>query len=156
MAIAEQPGTKTEPQASVFDLVGAPLLSSGMTDNTVAKTDNLVGRLKIYAEGGENALHTHLREDHVFLVLAGQATFYVGREERAQVVEKFQGVMLPAGAFYRFHSTGDENLVMFRVGAGKVPGQDDRTGPSGAPLPGGSKENKITPGVIAEGKFFKA
>jgi mannose-6-phosphate isomerase-like protein (cupin superfamily) len=144
---------KTEPQASVFNLVGTPLLSSGMTDSVVARSDNLVGRVKVYAEGGENALHCHAHEEHVFLVLAGQATFYLGREERPHVVEKFQGVHLPRGAFYRFHSTGDENLVMFRVGTGK-PAGDDRMGPHGRPLPGHSPENKTTPGVVVPGKVF--
>lgn len=153
MAIADQTETKVEPQASVFDLAGTPLLSSGMTDSVVARSENLVGRVKVYAEGGENALHAHLQEEHVFLVLAGQATFYLGREEQPVVVEKHQGVLLPSRALYRFHSTGDENLVMFRVGTGKK-GGDDRTGPTGAPLPGNSKENKITPGVVLPGKFF--
>ena len=30
---------KTEPQASVFNLVGTPLLSSGMTDSVVARSE---------------------------------------------------------------------------------------------------------------------
>ncbi len=121
----------------------------------VARSANLVGRVKVYAEGGENALHAHMREEHVFLVLAGQATFYLGKEERPVVVETYQGVLLPAGAYYRFHSTGDENLVMFRVGTGK-PAQDDRTGPTGRPLPGHSEENMAAPGVIVPGEFFGA
>lgn len=155
MAISNPTEAAAEPQASIFSLDGTPVLSSGMVDTVAARSGNLVTRVKVYAEGGENALHAHQREEHVFFVLAGQATFYLGREERAQVVERHQGVHLPAGAFYRFHSTGDENLVMLRVGTGKGP-QDDRMGPSGAPLPGHSKENKITPGVAIPGKFFKA
>jgi len=155
MAIASQTEAAAEPQASVFNLAGTPLLSSGRTDAVVARSANLVGRVKVYAEGGENALHAHMREEHVFLVLAGQATFYLGKEERPVVVETYQGVLLPAGAYYRFHSTGDENLVMFRVGTGK-PAQDDRTGPTGRPLPGHSEENMAAPGVIVPGEFFGA
>ena len=155
MAIETQPETAAEPQASVFSLVGTPLLSSGRSDSVVARSSNLVGRVKVYAEGGENALHAHVREEHIFLVLAGQATFYLGKEERPVVVDKFQGVLLPAGAYYRFHSSGDENLVMFRVGTGK-PAEDDRTGPTGLPLPGHSAENKAAPGVVVPGKVFGA
>ncbi len=143
-----------EAQATVFTLKEAPVLSKGRFDRVVAKSDGLVARVKVYAEGGENTLHTHLREDHVFLVLAGQATFRLGKEERQVVVNKDEGVLLPGGAYYWFQSTGDENLVMFRVGVGKQAGDDDRVGGDGLPLPGGSEKNKHVPGVPVPGKFF--
>jgi mannose-6-phosphate isomerase-like protein (cupin superfamily) len=157
MAITTSPTSDVavEPQATVFSLNGTPLLSRGRSDRVVARTEDMTNRVKVYAEGGENALHTHLYEDHVFLVLAGQATFYLGKEERPVVVNRFEGVLLPKGAFYRFQSSGDENLVLFRSGAGKRR-PDDRMGPDGRPLAGDSEENKHVPGVEAPGRAFGA
>ena len=37
---------------------------------------------KVYSKGGENALHSHDIEDHVFLVLQGEASFFFGDEVR--------------------------------------------------------------------------
>jgi mannose-6-phosphate isomerase-like protein (cupin superfamily) len=111
-------------------------------------------RVKVYAEGGENATHTHLAEDHVFLVLAGQATFHLGKDgEQTQVANTYEGVFLPKGSYYRFESSGDENLVMYRVGAGKRY-EGDRADPTGDALPGGSEKNKHVEGVAVPGKFF--
>ena len=146
--------TQTEVEATVFTLKQAPVLSAGRFDTIVARSNDLIARIKVYAEGGENALHTHLHEDHVFLVLAGQATFHLGRAERQVVVNRFEGVMLPAGAYYYFTSTGDENLVMFRVATTTRAAEGERLGPDGLPLPGHSAKNKHVEGVPVEGKFF--
>ena len=146
---------EVEAQATVFKLTGTQLLSVGRSDRVVAKSENLTARIKVYAEGGENVIHAHAREEHMFLVLAGQATFHLGKEERPQVVNQFEGVLLPAKAYYWFQSSGDDNLVMFRVGTGKRDG-DDRMSTSGAPLPGDSAENKHVDGVPVPGRFFGA
>lgn len=58
------------PRAEVFTLK-TPLLSKGRTNKVLAATDLLKLRVKVYAEGGENALHTHKDEDHAFVVLGG-------------------------------------------------------------------------------------
>ena len=144
--------TEQAARAQVFSL-RTPYLSEGRSDTTVAKTDLLTARIKVYAEGGENALHRHSREDHAFVVLEGQATFY-DEHEQPTVVNKHEGIMLPRGTFYRFHSSGDTNLVLMRFGTGKQPGNDDRLGPDGRPLPGNSRENKHVDGVPVPGKFF--
>lgn len=147
--------TAAEPLATVFTLKQAPVLSGGRFDRVVAKSDDLSMRVKVYAEGGENVIHAHLAEDHVFLVLAGQATFHLGKDEKEVAVGQYEGVFLPKGAFYWFQSSGEENLVMFRVGAG-ARYDGDRMGADGGPLPGGSKENKHEAGVAVPGKFFGA
>ena len=143
------------PEAAVFALKAA-LLSEGRTDTMLARTDLLTTRIKVYAEGGENAMHTHVHEDHVFVVLAGQATFHLNHEGNAVVVNKHEGVLLPRGAFYRFQSSGDENLVLLRVGAAASGPAKERIGPNGQPLAGKSDENKHVPGVPIAGKFFGA
>jgi len=151
-----EPMTRTEPKASVFSLAGTPVLSAGRYDEVLASTDEFVARVKVYAEGGENATHTHLTEDHLFFVLAGEATFSLGRNDEEQVVVgPNQGVMVPRGSFYHFLSSGEENLVMVRVGSGD---KDDRgrTGPDGVPMPGHDPRNKHVDGVPVPGRFFEA
>jgi hypothetical protein len=118
--------------------------------------------LKLYAEGGENALHAHAREDHAFIVLDGQATFH-DKDGKAFTVNKYEGVMLPRGTLYYFQSSGKTNLVMLRVGAGSNPfirgAQGERVGPDGLPLPGDSKANNpknMGAAVPIPGKFFGA
>ena len=145
----------SDPKAQVFSLEGTPLLSLGRTDTVVAKSDDMTARVKVYAEGGENATHTHLNEDHIFFVLQGQATFFLGRNADEQVlVPPMSGILLPKGAYYRFLSSGDENLLLFRIGS--FAGDSDRVGPTGAPLGSRTKENNHVTGVPIEGKFFTA
>ena len=40
------------------------LSQNGMVDNFVSETDTMKVSVKIYADGGENFLHTHQLEDH--------------------------------------------------------------------------------------------
>jgi mannose-6-phosphate isomerase-like protein (cupin superfamily) len=135
-----------------------PLLTSGRTNQVLATTDTVEVRAKVYAEGGENALHTHLDEDHTFFILDGEATFY-GPDETPTVVGKYEGLMIPAGAFYRFQSTGDTNLVLLRFGADVEPPAgttEPRVGIDGLPLPGKDPRNKQVPPVFSGETFGDA
>jgi mannose-6-phosphate isomerase-like protein (cupin superfamily) len=140
------------PKAQVFSMK-TPLLSSGRTNQPIAETDLLKLRMKVYSEGGENGLHTHKDEDHAFVIMQGQATFH-DEEDNIRVVNKFEGIMIPRGAFYWFQSTGDENLVLLRVGAGREKEGEFRVGPNGVPLT--REENKHIDGTVIPGKFFGA
>lgn len=142
----------TDPIGQKFTLKDVPVLSAGRYDSVLARTNSFAARAKVYAEGGENATHTHLKEDHLFLVLAGQATFDVGRDAK-EVIVAYEGVFLPRGAYYRFLSSGTENLVMFRVGYFDAADRM-RVGPDGTPLPSHSSNNKHVDGVAVEGKHF--
>ena len=146
--------TKAAPKAEVFDLK-APYLSQGRYDRSLARSDQLWLRVKVYAEGGENALHTHTTQDHSFVVLEGQATFH-DEKDNARIVNQYEGIMLPAGAFYRFQSSGDINLVMLRCAGflAERPGGDDRVKLDGSPIPGGSADNLNVEGIAIPGKFF--
>ena len=79
--------------------------------------------VKVYAEGGENELHSHRREEHCFVVLQGEATFY-GPHGETRTIGKNEGVLVPHGTFYRFKATSDEPLVMARIGAAAFDGID--------------------------------
>ena len=145
--------TETAPKVTRYSMK-VPLLTSGRTNQVLARTDTVEVRAKVYAAGGENALHTHLDEDHTFFVLDGEATFY-GPDEQTVVVGRYEGIMIPAGAFYRFQSTGDTNLVLLRFGADlPVPeGTTPRVGIDGLPLEGKDPRNKQVPPVFSGATF---
>ena len=142
--------TVTEaPTLEVFSL-RSQLLSSGRQDRILTETDDLWLTMKVYASGGENNLHRHPTEDHAFVVLSGQATFY-DRDENPTVVNPFEGAMLPKGAFYHFCSSADEPLVMLRVGAGV---KATRLSPDGSvAMPRDDPSAKV-PTIPIPGKFF--
>lgn len=143
-----------KPEATTFSL-STPLLSKGRSMDLLARTDLMTAHIKVYAEGGENAMHAHASEDHVFVVLDGQATFHIEQDGNVSVLDKHHGVMLPKGTHYWFQSSGDDNLVLLRVGASAEYSRgDDRIKPDGNPIPGDSAENKHIVGVPIPGKFF--
>ena len=141
--------------ASVFKL-RAPLMAQGRMDTLMAKTDLMSVVLKVYAEGGENTMHAHPTEDHTFVVLQGQATFRLDSDDNVVVVDKFEGVMFPKGSYYWFHSSGDENLVMLRVGAAVTGSASDRLNIHGEFMAGDSLENKQVEPIAIPGKYFEA
>ena len=132
-----------------FSAQGYPVLADGVITAPLATADNLWVHMKIYAAGGENALHAHPEEDHAFFVLQGAAIFTDagGVESRLLPLE---GIMVPKRTMYRFQSDSPENLVMLRVGgaqlsAGAQPGvpgypasMSMRLGADGHPLAGDS------------------
>ena len=148
--------TNEKPKAYTFSLK-TPYMKQGRVTQLVAETANMWIHTKINAEGGENEIHSHLDEDHSFIVLEGQMSVFdeTGREMK---VEKYQGVMIPKGAYYRYLNTGAGNLVVLRIGAG-VKGQSQggeamRVRPDGRPLPAESVDNKTLPPIEDTGKFF--
>jgi mannose-6-phosphate isomerase-like protein (cupin superfamily) len=146
---------KAAPEATPFALKGQ-LLAQGRTMDLLAKTDLLAAHLKVYAAGGENAIHTHSQEDHMFVILAGEATFRLGESEEIRVLRKYEGIMIPSGSYYWFLSSGDENLVLLRVGAKREGWNnfDDRVDLEGKPFAGDSVENKELPVIPLPGNFF--
>ena len=99
-----------------FSLRGTPLLAAGSTMDLLGKAPCLWAHLKVYAEGGENGVHAHPYEDHLFLVLAGEATF-IDDAGTETVVGVHEGMVVPRSTHYAFHSSGEGNLVLLRVGS---------------------------------------
>ena len=134
-------------------------LSEGRSSYTLAQSDLFRLSMKVYAEGGENMMHAHAYEDHAFTILKGQATFHVGSDEKVQVVNAHQGVFMPRGVLYRFESTGEENLVILRVGAevDMINKELWRIKPDGTAAtpdtPERRKANGYLPPVVVPGKF---
>lgn len=144
---------QTKQAAEVFDL-RTPYLTKGRTTETRARTDMMTIMVKVYAEGGENAMHNHPSEDHSFIVLEGEATFHLETDDNVKVVHPNEGIMLPEGANYWFQSSGDHNLVMVRVAASMPGSRGGRLAPDGHDLPGDSLENKRVERIEAPGRWF--
>ena len=119
--------------AAVFSMRNLPLLEQGTSYDPLATAENLWAAVKVYASGGENALHAHGGEDHAFIVLQGKATFTFA-DGASKVVCTHEGVMIPKNVQYKFEADEAENLVLLRVGGGErtVKGLDHLT-PFGTP-----------------------
>ena len=146
---------ETKPSTQKFSL-RTPYMKQGRITQLVAETENMRIHTKINYEGGENEIHTHLDEDHSFIVLEGQMSVFDEKGNEIKV-EKHQGVMIPQGAYYRYLNTGKENLVVIRVGAG-IKGKPQggvkmRVRPDGKPLLAYSEENKTVP-PIEDTRYF--
>jgi mannose-6-phosphate isomerase-like protein (cupin superfamily) len=149
LATAEKP---------VFFKLRAQMLKQGRTNTPVCKTENMWGVVKVYASGGENGLHMHTKEDHMFVVMQGSARFY-GPKEETHDVATHEGVLLPKGCYYRFHATSDEPLVLFRVGCHTEEAKDkampSRLALNGKPMPGNHPDNKQVEVIYRDGEFFE-
>ena len=136
-----------------FFKLRVPLLDQGRMDTEVTRAKGMTTRVKVYASGGENELHAHMGQDHMFIVLQGSVRFY-DKDGGTRDLGTHEGVMLPSGTYYWFHATSTEPLVLLRVDNATKDG-DDRLNIDGQPMPGNSKENKFIPPVVREGAFFE-
>ena len=137
--------------------VRTPLLKEGRLDTVLGEADLMQVRIKCYAEGGENALHRHLEQDHTFVILQGQARFH-DEEGKTTVLGRNEGILLPRGALYKFESCGNEPLVLLRVAAyveDRSRFSASRLAPDGHEIPGNSAENLHVEPVVIDGKFYE-
>lgn len=164
MTALKEPASTAE--RLTFSMRNLPLLEGGATMELLGLSPMLWAHSKVYSSGGENALHSHDIEDHVFLILQGEGTFYFG-DGSSRIVKAYEGVTVPRGTLYRFHANESSgNLVMFRVGAAAVKDSSDlhpkfhipneamksRSDRSGQHAAGDDKKN----GVAAQPTIFKA
>lgn len=149
-------GAQSRAAGPSFFHLRARLPKQGRTDTPMAATDRMWVVLKTYANDGENELHAHPNEDHVFLVLQGEADFY-GPNKETRRVHKNDGVLLPRGTFYWFKSVGDEPLIMARIGAVVDAAQDPlaRIDSQGRSLDGYSADNKQVEVILHEHRWFE-
>ncbi|MDM0066961.1 MULTISPECIES: cupin domain-containing protein [unclassified Variovorax] len=134
----------------------ARLPKQGRTNQVLGASSCMNVVLKTYASGGENELHAHANEDHLFVIMQGRAVFYGPRDETREVARN-DCVLIPAGAFYWFHASGDEPLVLLRVGATLDAAKDvmARVDAHGRPFDGYSEKNKELPLVLDERRVFE-
>ena len=139
-------------EAQTFELK-TPYLKTGRSHNILAQTDLVNVAIKYYYEGGENSLHAHPSEDHAFIVLDGEATFY-DSAGNTTVLNKGKGILLPKGWIYRFHNSGGNPLVLLRFGADLDRPELSRTGITGKPLESRSRENNFVVPEPIEGSYW--
>jgi mannose-6-phosphate isomerase-like protein (cupin superfamily) len=131
------------------------LVSEGHAREMLAETDNSTFRIHCYGpKGGENGLHAHTDEDHIFVVLQGEAQFF-DLDGPLPVLRKHQALMLPKGCFYSFSNEGTEPLVMLRFGAMEKNFTGDRLDPKGKPIPGRGKAAGSKPPKFIENAYFE-
>src|SRR5262245_18077031 len=137
-----------------FFKLEAQLPQQGRTDTPVAASEKMWVVLKTYAADGENGLHAHPNEDHTFVVLQGEATFY-GPNDETRTIGKNEGVLLPHCTFYCFRATSKESLVMVHIGAAAFDGTDrhGRINPDGSEMRGDSAENKHVELIMSDRWF---
>lgn len=137
-----------------FFKLQARLPVQGRADTLMGASDTISVVLKTYAKAGENGLHRHPNEDHVFVVLQGEAVFH-GPEGEIKRVGKHEGVLLPHTALYWFQAGDKEPLVMLRIGADRKTGQDvlDRLDRDGKLVDGFSDANKEVELIFGDQSF---
>jgi mannose-6-phosphate isomerase-like protein (cupin superfamily) len=140
-------------EASIFKLK-TPLITGGRSHTPLAKTERMNIGLNYYAPGRKNKLHTHPGEDHTFLVVDGQATFYT-KEHQPTVLEKGEGILLPENHYYYFESTGDRALALFRVSAKKSNPKIVRVDAEGNKRTEEENEYVVVDGSTVEGKYWQ-
>jgi mannose-6-phosphate isomerase-like protein (cupin superfamily) len=131
------------------------LVSEGHTKRLLAETDMMTLHVHCYGpKGGENGLHAHVEEDHVFVCLQGEAQFH-GVDGPLPPLKKHQALFLPRGCFYSFSNEGELPLIMIRFGAGQKGYASARLDPDGKPIPGRAKQSGAAKPVLIEGAFFE-
>lgn len=144
----------TEPRVFAFlndEIEAAPYREEGQRgiDRALPGTEDLTGRVKVYVSGGENKMHSHPKEDHVFYVLRGQATFHIEHDDNAVDVSANNAILLPRGTRYWFTNTGTGNLVLLRVGSGRFASY--RLDAEGNEIPSGNSRWKVDAGTAING-----
>lgn len=131
------------------------LASQGHTKDLLASSDSMTVHIHCYApKGGENGMHAHTQEDHVFVCLQGEAVFR-GIEGTLPPLRRNQAIFLAKGCFYSFSNESEEPCILLRVGAGERARVGERLDPNGAPIAGrGKQENAVKP-VLIENAFFE-
>lgn len=139
-----------------FFHVRGKLPKQGRTNSVLGASRYMNVVLKTYASGGENEIHAHSNEDHLFVVMQGEATFHGPRGETRDVARN-DCVLVPSGAFYWFLAKEGEPLVMLRVGAAIDPDADilARIDMEGKPFDGYSEKNKEVPYVLDDERWFE-
>jgi mannose-6-phosphate isomerase-like protein (cupin superfamily) len=145
-------------QGAMYFNLTTPLLSEGLLTKWVAAAGKMDVAMKSYARGGENTLHAHTKQDHLFVVLQGRARF-ADRDGNERELGRHEGIMMAKGWFYKFESCGDEPLIMLRVASGEYDSleerRNDRVGVDGKLLESTSEENNYKDPVYIPGAFFE-
>lgn len=131
------------------------LASKGHTKHLLAKTDMMTMHIHCYApKGGENDLHAHVKEDHVFVCLQGEAIFR-GVNGKLPALKKHQAIFIPRGCYYAFSNDTQEPCILLRFGASPEGYGSARVDSQGNPIRGRAHKEGAAAPVLIEGAFFE-
>jgi len=132
------------------------LVSKGHTKTLLAQTDLMTFNVHCYGpKGGENGMHAHVEEDHIFVCLEGEAQFR-GLNGPLPPLKKHQALFLPKGCFYSFSNETDKPLILIRFGASpKGVGGGRRLDPRGEYIPGRASQHGAVKPVFIDNAFFE-
>lgn len=131
------------------------LASQGHTKELLASSDRMTVHIHCYApKGGENGMHAHTQEDHVFVCLQGESVFR-GLEGPLPPLRRNQAIFLPRGCFYSFANEQNEPCILLRIGAGEKDRGGERLDPQGNPIAGRAKQAHAVKPVLIENAFFE-
>ena len=140
-------------EAQTFE-VKTPLLTAGRSIMPLARTGMMSVGLNYYSPGRKNSLHTHPGEDHAFVVLDGEVTFY-DKEGKATVLKKGDGIMLPEGWYYWFENSGGKPLALLRFSAWKQGRKVARVEATGRTRGEDATEYEHVDGTPIEGQYWE-
>ncbi|MFN4283554.1 MAG: cupin domain-containing protein [Alphaproteobacteria bacterium] len=130
------------------------MLSQGHSKRLLACTDLMTFHVHCYGpKGGENGLHTHMDEDHVFVILQGELLFR-GLDGPLPPLRRHQALFLPKGCYYSFSNETEEPAIVIRFGASAELGEGRRFDPEMNPLEGRSHLKHAPKPLPIEGEFF--
>ena len=92
----------TRPGQPSFFHIRAQLPMQGRTNQVLGASRYMNVVLKTYASGGENEIHAHSNEDHVFVILQGRATFH-GPNGEAREAGRKNCLVNPTRFFFLFN-----------------------------------------------------
>jgi mannose-6-phosphate isomerase-like protein (cupin superfamily) len=131
------------------------MVSKGHTKHLLAQTDMMTFHVHCYGpKGGENGLHAHVEEDHIFVCLQGEAQFS-GLNGPLPPLKKNQALFLPKGCFYSFSNETDEPLILIRFGASPKGYSSSRLDPKGKPIAGRGQQHGAVQPILIDGAFFE-
>ena len=140
-------------EAKTFELK-TPLLTAGRSIMPLARTDLVSVGLNYYSPGRKNSLHTHPGEDHAFVVMDGEATFY-DKDGKATVLKRGRGILLPEGYYYRFENSGAKPLALLRFSAWRQGRKVARVEAGGRTRGEDATEYEHVDGAPVEGRYWE-
>ncbi len=140
-------------EAQTFE-IKTPLLTGGRSQMPLSRTDLVSVMLNYYTPGRKNSLHNHPGEDHTFVVLDGEVTFF-DKDNKSTVLTKGQGIMIPGDWHYCFQNTGKGDLAMLRFGARKDKAKVVRVDSSGRTRGEDATEYEHVDGNPIAGEYWR-
>lgn len=152
------PGVGPEAQPAPYHrfVLRVPMRGASAPFLPLARGRHVSFYVNAYEPGmGERNLHAH-DDEAVWLVLAGEATFYTEGDRDAVHLTQHQGLRIPLETPYRYQNTGDGILLMARGAARQDPVDASRNFPVGD-RPGGTEgiswRRETWPGNSEAGPF---